>query len=287
MTNAEGTSLGSLNLYDATADSMNAVFARLTDRSARRTSPTWRTGVGITTPLPPVCALGTGSVGITPLDQASGYQTFANSGVHCTPYAVSEIRRNNKVLYDQTPDCQRVLAAPIANLVNKVLRGPVTYGTAASVFASGWGKWPIRGKTGTADSNKELWFAGYTRQVTTAVWVGSPHTPYPMPNYWGQSVFGGTIAAPIWKTYMLQILQGMPARQFPPRRARPGPAGRRHGRADGDPDAAQRRVQGGHQDRAVLPPAGTGAHTGSDRGRPDGRRDPGAPRPSATAWPRR
>jgi membrane peptidoglycan carboxypeptidase len=129
---------------------------------------------------------------------------------------VSEIRRNNKVLYNQTPDCQRVLAAPIANLVNKVLLGPVTYGTAAAVFASGWGKWPIRGKTGTADSNKELWFAGYTRQVTTAVWVGSPHTPYPMPNYWGQSVFGGTIAAPIWKTYMLQILQGMPARQFPP-----------------------------------------------------------------------
>ena len=120
------------------------------------------------------------------------------------------------MLYDQTPDCNRVLAAPIANLVNKVLEGPITYGTAASVFASGWGKWPIRGKTGTADSNKELWFAGYTRQVTTAVWVGSPHTPYPMPNYWGQSVFGGTIAAPIWKAYMLQILQGMPARQFPP-----------------------------------------------------------------------
>ena len=216
MTNAEGTSLGSLNLYDATAESVNAVFARLTEAVGPQNVADMAHRVGITTPLPPVCALGTGSVGITPLDQASGYQTFANSGVHCTPYAVSEIRRNNKVLYDQTPDCQRVLAAPIANLVNKVLEGPITYGTAASVFASGWGKWPIRGKTGTADSNKELWFAGYTRQVTTAVWVGSPHTPYPMPNYWGQSVFGGTIAAPIWKTYMLQILQGMPARQFPP-----------------------------------------------------------------------
>jgi len=216
VTNAEGTSLGLLNLYDATAESVNAVFARLTEQVGPQNVADMAHRVGITTPLPPVCALGTGSVGITPLDQASGYQTFANSGVHCTPFAVSEIRRNNKVLYDQTPDCNRVLAAPIANLVNKVLEGPVTYGTAASVFASGWGKWPIRGKTGTADSNKELWFAGYTRQVTTAVWVGSPHTPYPMPNYWGQSVFGGTIAAPIWKAYMLQVLQGMPARQFPP-----------------------------------------------------------------------
>jgi penicillin-binding protein 1A len=215
VTNAEGTSLGMVNLYDATAYSINAVFARLAEQVGPQNVADMAHRLGITTPLPPVCALGTGSVGITPLDQASGYQTFANSGVHCTPYAVSEIRRNNKVLYDQTPDCNRVLAAPIANLVNKVLEGPVTYGTAASVFASGWGKWPIRGKTGTADSNKELWFAGYTRQVTTAVWVGSPHIPYPMPNYWGQSVFGGTIAAPIWKAYMLQVLQGMPAIQFP------------------------------------------------------------------------
>jgi membrane peptidoglycan carboxypeptidase len=216
VTNAEGTSLGMVNLYDATAYSINAVFARLAEQVGPQNVADMAHRLGITTPLPPVCALGTGSVGITPLDQASGYQTFANSGVHCTPYAVSEIRRNNKVLYDQTPDCNRVLAAPIANLVNKVLEGPVTYGTAAAVFSSGWGKWPIRGKTGTADSNKELWFAGYTRQVTTAVWVGSPHTPYPMPNYWGTSVFGGTIAAPIWKAYMLQVLQGMPARQFPP-----------------------------------------------------------------------
>jgi len=216
VTNAEGTSLGMVNLYDATAYSINAVFARLAEQVGPQNVADMAHRLGITTPLPPVCALGTGSVGITPLDQASGYQTFANSGVHCTPYAVSEIRRNNKVLYDQTPDCNRVLAAPIANLVNKVLEGPVTYGTAAAVFSSGWGKWPIRGKTGTADSNKELWFAGYTRQVTTAVWVGSPHIPYPMPNYWGTSVFGGTIAAPIWKAYMLQVLQGMPARQFPP-----------------------------------------------------------------------
>ncbi|HEX3300535.1 MAG TPA: transglycosylase domain-containing protein [Actinomycetota bacterium] len=215
VTNAEGTSLGMVNLYDGTAYSINAVFARLTETVGPQNVADMAHRLGITTPLPAVCSLGTGSVGITPLDQASGYQTFANSGIHCTPYAVSEIRRNNKVLYDQTPDCNRVLAAPIANLVNKVLEGPVTYGTAASVFSSGWGKWPIRGKTGTADSNKELWFAGYTRQVTTAVWVGSPHTPYPMPNYWGQSVFGGTIAAPIWKAYMLEVLQGMPARQFP------------------------------------------------------------------------
>ena len=110
------------------------------------------------------------------------------------------------------PDCDRVVSAAVANLVNEMLKGPVTYGTAASVFSSGWGSWPLRGKTGTSDLNKELWFGGYTRQVTTAVWVGSPETPYEMPFYWGYSVFGGSVAAPIWKAYMLQVMQGYPPR---------------------------------------------------------------------------
>jgi membrane peptidoglycan carboxypeptidase len=215
VTNAEGSSLGYMNLYDATAESVNAVFARLTEDVGPQNVVDAAHAAGITTYLPAVCALGTGSVGITPLDQASGYQTFANSGVHCKPYAVTEILRNNRVIYQQTPDCERTVPAPVANLVTELLEGPVTYGTAASVFSSGWGKWPVRGKTGTADSNNELWFAGYTRQVTTAVWVGSPHTPYSMTNYWGYPVFGGSIAAPIWKAFMLDVLEGKPAVGFP------------------------------------------------------------------------
>jgi beta-lactam-binding protein with PASTA domain len=41
------------------------------------------------------------------------------------------------------------------------------------------------------------------------VWVGSPETPYEMPDYWGYSVFGGSVAAPIWKAYMLQVMENM------------------------------------------------------------------------------
>jgi membrane peptidoglycan carboxypeptidase len=213
--NAEGTSLGNMNLYDATADSVNAVFARLILDVGPENVVEVAHAMGITTPLPAVCALATGSVGISPLDQASGYQTLANSGVHCKPYAVAEVLKAGQILYRQRPDCQQVVPAPIANLVTDVLKGPVTYGTAASVFASGWGKWPIAGKTGTAQDNTNVWFAGYTRQVVTAVWVGSQGTPYPLADYWGYDVFGATVAAPIWKAFMLKVLEGYPAQQFP------------------------------------------------------------------------
>jgi membrane peptidoglycan carboxypeptidase len=219
--NAEGTSLGSMNLYQATADSVNAVFARLILDVGPDNVAEMARRMGVTSPLPPVCSLATGSVGITPLDQASGYQTLANGGVHCTPFAVAEIRRGDQILYRQRPDCTRVLAEPIAALETDVLKGPVTTGTAASVFGGSLGKWPLAGKTGTADSNTDVWFAGYTRQVVTAVWVGSQGDPKDssgasnLTQYFGYDVFGATLAAPIFKAYMLQVMAGYAAEDFP------------------------------------------------------------------------
>jgi Membrane carboxypeptidase (penicillin-binding protein) len=105
--NAEGTSLGNMNLYDATADSVNAVFARLILDVGPENVVEVAHEMGITTPLPPVCALATGSVGISPLDQASGYQTLANSGVHCKPFAVAEILRPARSCTGNAPTASR------------------------------------------------------------------------------------------------------------------------------------------------------------------------------------
>ena len=49
--------------------------------------------MGITTDIPAVDALATGSVDVTPLEMASGFQTLANGGVHCPPYSVESIVR--------------------------------------------------------------------------------------------------------------------------------------------------------------------------------------------------
>jgi hypothetical protein len=60
-----------------------------------------------------------------------------------------------------------------------------------------------------------VWFVGFTRQISTSVWVGSPGRPYPLPNYWGTSVFGGSIAAPIWVRYMQNVMADLPSIGFP------------------------------------------------------------------------
>jgi membrane peptidoglycan carboxypeptidase len=213
--NAEGTSLGDLDLYEATADSVNAVFAHLILDVGPENVVAMAQRLGVRSPLQAVCSLATGSVGITPLDEAAGYQTFANGGKHCEPYAVQEIRRGDDILYDHAQDCEQVIARPLANLVTDLLKGPIATGTAADVFASGWGPWPIAGKTGTADLNTAVWFTGYTRQVVTSVWVGSQGDPYTLRDQYGSDLFGSSIAAPIWKAFMLDVLQGYPALEFP------------------------------------------------------------------------
>ncbi len=213
--NAEGYSRGYLDLYTATADSVNLVFVRLILDAGLQETVDMAHRMGVLSPLPPVCALGTGSVGISPLDQASGYQTIANEGVHCEPFAVAEIRKGDQLLYTHRPDCERVLNRTIANVITDMMVGVVDHGTASGVFSSGWGPWPTAGKTGTANENTNVWFAGFTEQVTTAVWVGSQGVPFPLSEYFGEDVFGSTVAAPVWKAYMLEVMEGMDPIEFP------------------------------------------------------------------------
>jgi membrane peptidoglycan carboxypeptidase len=122
---------------------------------------------------------------------------------------VASIVRDGETIYEHEAECERVLQPDIANLITAMLQRVPASGTAASAF-SGWGTRPVAGKTGTADLNKAVWFCGFTRQLSTAVWVGSNGNPYTL-----GSVFGGSVAAPIWRSYMSQIVGDMPVEGFP------------------------------------------------------------------------
>jgi membrane peptidoglycan carboxypeptidase len=209
VSNAEGSGTGNVDLWTATENSINVVFAQLILDIGPATVPPVASKMGVTNDLPPVASLATGSAEVSPLDMAVGFATLANGGVHCTPYTVESITRGGDAIYKHAPDCERVLSPEIANLITAMLQRVPASGTAASAF-SGWGTRPVAGKTGTADLNKAVWFCGYTRQLSTAVWVGSNGNPYSL-----GSVFGGTVAAPIWRNYMAQVVSSMPVEGFP------------------------------------------------------------------------
>ncbi len=213
VSNAEGAGdAGYEDLWGATKDSINVVFAQLIlevgpDKVVRAAHD-----MGIESDLPAVPSLTLGTADVTPIEMASAYQTLANDGKHCEPYTVTKVVDADGVLFRHKPVCKQVVAPEIAHLVTAMLQGVVSGGTGT---AAALGSWPVAGKTGTTQDYTNAWFVGYTRQVSTAVWVGFPGTPDSLSLYFGGSVFGGTLAAPIWHDYMLRVMAGMPAESFP------------------------------------------------------------------------
>jgi penicillin-binding protein 1A len=213
VSNAEGAGdLGYHDLWSATADSINVVFAQLILEVGPENVVKAAHDMGITSELPAVPSLTLGTADVTPIEMASAYETLANDGKHCEPYAVTKVVDAEGVLYRHRPVCKQVVAPEIAHLVTAMLQGVVSGGTGTAARLSSW---PVAGKTGTTQDYSNAWFVGYTRQVSTAVWVGFPGTPDSLSLYFGQSVFGGTLAAPIWHDYMERVMAGMPAESFP------------------------------------------------------------------------
>jgi penicillin-binding protein 1A len=101
------------------------------------------------------------------------------------------------------PKTKRALSEAVAWKVTDVLRQNALYGTGAG---SGDGLHPNAGKTGTTENHADAWFDGYTRQLSTVVWMGYPKGEIPMTNVHGVSVAGATFPVPIWHAYMSAAL---------------------------------------------------------------------------------
>jgi penicillin-binding protein 1A len=69
---------------------------------------------------------------------------------------------------------------------------------------------PIAGKTGTTQDFADAWFAGFTPDLVTVVWVG-----YDNPADLGNNETGAAVAGPIWHDYMATALAGRPVLNFP------------------------------------------------------------------------
>ena len=231
--NDEGSHNGPISLTDATAHSVNTAFAGLVAKLGPCKVRGLMTKMGLhkgngdlITAGPSATTLGSDSV--SPLTLASAYATVASGGTYCPPLPVVSITTSDhtSLKLPKNP-CQKVLETEVANGVTKILKAVITSGTGYGNSLAG-GR-AAAGKTGTAGNSlpsggtNETWFVGYTPQLATAVWVGTPDDPRNAARminlrlgktfYWGE-VFGSTIAAPIWKRIMDRASAGMPLRDF-------------------------------------------------------------------------
>ena len=199
---------GSMSVTRGTLASDNAIYAQLTlDVGPRYVwQMAHRLGVHLS-PDKPVASIGLGSLAVSPLDMAAAYATFAAMGVYAKPMAITKVilpgGHEDKDSGWGKPQTKRALSEGVAWKVTDVLRQNALYGTGAG---SGDGIHVNAGKTGTTENHADAWFDGYTRQLSTVVWMGYPKGEIPMLSVHGQAVAGATFPVPIWHTYMAAAL---------------------------------------------------------------------------------
>ena len=162
-------------------------------------------------------ALGAGGYEIHVIDQATGYASFAAKGTRATPYFVAQVTDSHKnELYKAKTDTGSAFSEGVAADVTYAMQKVVQGGTGTNAQLAG-GR-PTAGKTGTTGNNANAWFAGFTPQLSTAVWVGRTNGG-PLKGVLGSTggVYGGTVPAKIFKAFMDAALQGEDKLPFPPK----------------------------------------------------------------------
>ncbi|WP_373542775.1 transglycosylase domain-containing protein [Chamaesiphon sp.] len=164
--------------------------------------------LGIESPIEPVVSLPLGAVGVTPIEMASAFATFASNGWQSETTSILRVTDSDgNILLDNTPQPKLVLNSWATAQINSALQSVVTKGTGK---AAAIGR-PAAGKTGTTDSERDVWFVGYVPQLAASVWIGKDdYTPL------GRGVTGGTYAAPIWRSFMQEALKNEPVESFTP-----------------------------------------------------------------------
>jgi membrane peptidoglycan carboxypeptidase len=216
-TGQNSTQSGFFNMWEATAYSTNTYFLQR-ERDAglcQTVDMASRAGVTLATgkPLEPNISFTLGTSEVSPLSLANAYATFAAHGLYCKPMAITAITSRTGEVIVNEPECSQTIPRDVADGVTAVMTGVVDgpiQGRTGENMSLGR---ETTGKTGTTDSSAAVWFAGYTPDLATAVWVGDPRGGFKYPlrditinGTYYDAVFGSYLPGPIWRDVMLAAL---------------------------------------------------------------------------------
>ncbi|MBA2349508.1 MAG: transglycosylase domain-containing protein, partial [Solirubrobacterales bacterium] len=212
--NFESTYVGQRTLGNALTYSDNSVYAAAGIELGTKKVARLAERMGIRSPVSSNLAMTLGGLkqGVTPLDMAHAYETFATGGKRVTgslgssengPVGITRVLgKNGDPIKDGVNKTNRidVLSQGQAEQATAVMSTVVQQGTgkraAFGEFAAG--------KTGTTENSGDAWFVGFTDRLTVAVWVGYPDELKPMETeFRGGPVEGGTFPALIWRDFQI------------------------------------------------------------------------------------
>jgi 1A family penicillin-binding protein len=215
-------SYGNITLAEAIARSSNTGLVQVAETIGPERVAEVARNMGIDEELPAYSSITLGTVGVPPVQMAEAYATLASGGLHRESVAISKIEdRNGNVIYEHEDRPDRVLDEAVAQAETEILETVITssYGTAHDMQQLITIDQPIAGKTGTSESYRDLWFCGYTPQISVSIWCGyrTESTVYV-----GRDVAHPySTACPIFASFVNTLLSGLDRMEFPTTTAKP------------------------------------------------------------------
>jgi penicillin-binding protein 1A len=173
---------GNVTVRESLKLSLNVPAVKTFNEVGAERAKTFATSIGMPTDekYGEPYAIGGFELGITAIELAGSYRSFADSGYYNEPYTVEKIEFPDGKVINLRSEKKKVMSESTAYMISDMLKTVVKaeYGTGRRGNVTGL---PLAGKTGTTNlpdewnaplGARDSWFAGYTTNYTAAVWTG-------------------------------------------------------------------------------------------------------------------
>ncbi len=203
--NYDGKSHGNVSLLETLAHSYNLATARVGLQVGVKPLVQVIRRAGVQSELDPVPSLLLGAGGMSPLEVARLYQMLASGGFTLPIRTIRDVyTAEGKPIKRYGLEMEQTVDAAYTQEITWAMQAVLREGTARAAYDRLPFGLRLAGKTGTTDSQRDSWFAGFSANYNTVVWVGRDDNQK-MP------LTGATGALPIW----INLMAALPNQSLP------------------------------------------------------------------------
>lgn len=199
--NYSGGGYGTVPLIQALANSYNLSAVRLGQELGLSTFRNHLIKFGVSSDIPNYPSIFLGAVDMSPMEVMSIYGNFATGGFK---YPVKSIRSvvdaNGRILDRYSLDVKQTIDPTAAYMINYGMQQVMSAGTGRSAYNTLPANLKLAGKSGTTNDTRDSWFAGYSGNYATVVWLGLDDNKV-------TGLTGSSGALPVWTNVMRQLRQ--------------------------------------------------------------------------------
>ena len=199
--NYSGGEHGVVPMVQALSNSYNLSAVRLGQEFGLSTFSNHLKRFGVTSNIPTYPSIFLGAVDMSPMEMLSIYGNFATGGFK---YPTKSIRtvvdQNGRLLTRYGLNVQQTIDPASAYVLNYGLQQVMTSGTGRSAYNTLPNSLQLAGKSGTTNDTRDSWFAGYSGNYVSVVWLGLDDNKQ-------TGLTGSSGALPVWTNVMSQLRQ--------------------------------------------------------------------------------